>query len=154
MSRIFVFLILTIVFSCKPLSTTPGADGTYVRYFPNGKKSGELLLYKDSDSTALVYMSLQRGAPSYNSGGLFERILWDSEGGWLEIRDDYMDCRLQFRLKGNTIDVSVANHECGFGYGVSAEGTFVRVSSERPEYFENREGSRIYFSEYGSGMND
>ncbi|NNF19315.1 MAG: hypothetical protein HKN61_06025 [Flavobacteriaceae bacterium] len=150
MPRIILFLVLTIIFSCKPLSTTPGAQGTYVRYFPNGEKSGELLLYKDSDSTALVYMSLQRGAPSYNSGGLYERIVWDADGGKLDLQEDNMNCQLQFRLIGNSIEVSAANHQCGFGYGVRADGKFVRVSSERPEYFENREGSRVYFSDYSS----
>lgn len=147
---IFILLALQLI-ACKtpaPTVTTNGIPGTYIKHYPNGEVGGALYIHPYSDSEVLIYLEVNRGAPSYNSGSLYTTIKWGENGAILEDYEDGMECRLDFFKEDDRITINTIAGQCGFGYGVNAEGTYYKESDKVPEYFLNGEGSKIYFSDY------
>lgn len=133
-----------------PDLNTEHIAGTYERRSTNGEISGELLVYPTSDSTALVYLHVKRGAPSYNSGSLYGTITPYNDHWKYVHKDEYEACEIHFQLVDSSMVIETVDHKCGFGYGVRADGTFEKTGSEKPEYFIDREGTRVYFSDRGN----
>lgn len=107
-----------------------------------------LHIYYGEKSEILFYLEASRGAPSYNSGSIYGRLIIDSRKDHLQYipEDTAADCTLEFIKKGNKILVKTTHGKCQFGYGVDADGDYSLVSGTNPLYFTDRHGKRIYFS--------
>ena len=96
---------------------------------------GDLKVKLLNDSTIAVTLYVCKGAPSYNSG-----ILWDTivlkKNTAIYIPKDETTCKITFLFKNNGIIVtqkqSNLNFGCGFGQGVFADGFYKKVSSKIP----------------------
>ncbi|MFY0651855.1 MAG: hypothetical protein JXQ96_07470 [Cyclobacteriaceae bacterium] len=146
MRKFSILFLLTVVVSCESNGQESIPSGTFERTFSNGELSGQLLAYPETDSTALIYIYVTRGAPSYNSGSLYARMITNSSGTYLNIVNDDLNCQLELKIQANYITITTEKQECGFGYGVVADGTFKLKNSETPEFFETMEGTKVYFS--------
>ncbi|PZX61929.1 hypothetical protein [Hydrotalea sandarakina] len=110
---------------------------------------GSVIIYPNSDSTALFYMELSRGAPSYNSGELFGEIQLKDDFGIYDSRkyEPDLDCVLKFIFDLNKLVVISQNgHEdCGFGNAVVADHFYYRQNRSIPKYFIDGPGDTIQF---------
>jgi hypothetical protein len=115
--------------------------------------TGNLIIYPESDSTVLFYLSASRGKPSFNSGSLYGRMkVIQSEGYYSNnLGFSEKNCRLSFQFLPKSIVVKTIEDAggCGFGYGVQSDGTFKKISSYIPKYFETIEGEQMFFEDLG-----
>ncbi|TDQ33130.1 hypothetical protein [Zeaxanthinibacter enoshimensis] len=151
MKRLSFLLLCLGVLGCKSVQPDNFPAGTYVRTGPDGTETGELLIYPEPGSTALLHLSARRGAPSYNSGSIYARVNKNSKKITLQESGDYLDCELLMELEDDTITISTLKDECGFGYGVRADGAYKIKNRDIPQFFTNGEGTEIYFSETPPG---
>jgi hypothetical protein len=123
--------ILTLVcfsilsFGQQKILSTSRLAGTFSFSLGNDKASGTVLVYPETDNTILFYVDLNRGAPSYNMGSLFGRL----------------------KIEDNTLTIATIekSYDCGFGHGVTVDGTYKRKSTRVPESFETAEGIKYSF---------
>jgi hypothetical protein len=82
-------------------------------------------------------------------GSLYGRakILKDSGNFFSSFRSSEKGCAFSFRFSKTKVEIITSNDQddCEFGFGVYADGVFQRKSNKKAEYFEDREGKRIYF---------
>ena len=111
---------------------------------------GRVLIHPESDSTALFYIDVNRGAPSYNSGALRGRIYKNSNDTYLFYSKEYGECSLKITLNNNILSVSTEDgkNECGFGYAVRADANYILIDNFVPEYYTTGEDSKIYFESF------
>ncbi len=111
---------------------------------------GRVLIHPESDSTALFYIDVNRGAPSYNSGALKGRIFKNSNDTYLFYSKEYGECSLKITLNNNILSVSTEDgkNECGFGYAVRADANYILIDNFVPEYYTTGEDSKIYFESF------
>ena len=111
---------------------------------------GRVLIHPESDSTALFYIDVNRGAPSYNSGALRGRIYKNSNDTYLFYSKEYGECSLKITLNNNILSVSTEDgkNECGFGYAVRADGNYILIDNFVQEYYTTGEDSKIYFESF------
>ncbi|MFT7033674.1 MAG: hypothetical protein ACJA2S_002182 [Cyclobacteriaceae bacterium] len=119
--------------------------GTFERSGSNGG-NGWITAYPESDSTALLYIELTRGAPSYNSGSIYTRINLTSSEIILRRVDIDLKCEIGLLIKKDLVVLNTLNNDCGFGHGVVSDGTFKKISSKTPQYFTNGEGLKVNFT--------
>lgn len=131
----------TVPVAKKATKTTIG--GTYA-YGTNLEKEavGKLMVYPLGDSTALFYLDVNRGAPSYNMGLLAGKLIykestWTYEG----------DCKLIFDFSPGEVQVSTVKEQanCGFGNGVTANHVYQLTNNAVPEFYVTGEGDTVYF---------
>lgn len=147
-----IFLIFqALVFSQTPSKTSKYA-GLY-GYGDNIEKGpiGSLILYPETDTTLLFNLSLNRGAPSYNMGDAYGRIIIRDDTGYYSRIDNkwQYNCQLKFVFEKKKITiyyVDVKFDECGFGAHVYPHGEYPKVNSNEYKYFENGEGKKIPFN--------
>jgi hypothetical protein len=113
-------------------------------------RTGVISVYQNTDSTLLFYLELSRGAPSYNSGAMTGQmnILKPGEAEFsINDADDYINCSLRFSFKMNELSINTQMNAdtCGYGYGVFSDGDFIKISTEQPVYFMDREGTEHQF---------
>lgn len=104
-------------------------DGETYGYF------GQIKVKSLSKSKLVITLFVCKGAPSYNAGTLWDTL--DVKGNIaVYTPEDDSTCRITFNLKRKKIIVSQVqdnlNFGCGFGHGVFAEGTYIKVSDETP----------------------
>lgn len=110
---------------------------------------GSIKIYPLSADSALFFLNVNRGAPSYNMGLLFGKIK-RKQGTWhYSVDDGKLTCSLQFTFSGETLDLKIlsAQDNCGFGYGVNVAHGYQRSTTEIPTYFLNGEGDTVRFEE-------
>lgn len=111
--------------------------------------NGSLMIYPLSESTALFYIEVSRGAPSYNSGGMLGQMTINKNLGTYDskIQGDDFDCLFTFEFTSDqvTIKTSEGREDCGFGYGVRADNDYKRIDNSLPKYFLTGEGDTILF---------
>ena len=138
------------LFSMTTPPETARYAGTY-SYFFEGGRFGSVTVYPETDSTVLFYLDVNRGEPSYNMGMLYGRLVIHDGKGTYSRQFEYADvpCELSFTFTENQLVIESVNEndDCGFGFGVYADGTFGRTSSEAPAFFQDGEGTAIYFHE-------
>ena len=139
-------VMILFVFSFSTFGQNIFPLGTFQRMGINEVQTGNLLAYPESDSTVVIFIEVTKGAPSYNSGTIYSRVT-RTETAILKLIDEYFDCELEMKIQYNSIVITTKKENCGFGHGVSADGTFELTNSEIPEFFENMEGTKIFFSE-------
>ena len=124
--------------------------GTYGQIVPGEYKrnsSGSLIAYPESDTTMLIYIEVNRGAPTYNAGVIYSRVHRRDEVAILRSFDSQLNCKLKLDHTKNQITIETIDADCGFGYGVMADGTFKMINSQAPKFFTNMEGEKVYFKE-------
>ena len=114
-----------------------------------GYGEGEVIVYPESDSTILFYIQLQAGEPSYNMGDLCGRVTLTDGKGVFEFKSDYAEegCKWSMNFADNKLVIEIIDeqYECGFGYGVYADGNYNRKSNAIPEYFVDFTDTKQYF---------
>jgi hypothetical protein len=148
LTTIFGLLLLSITSSGQTTTMTEMYAGTY-SYGDDVEKGriGTIFIYPESDSTILFYIDLNRGAPSYNMGSLYGRVIIKNDSGIFYTKFDYAEkgCKWIFKFSKSNLNIKVIEDECGFGRAVYADGEFKRVSQKSLDYFEDMEGKKIYF---------
>lgn len=111
---------------------------------------GQVKIYPLTDTSALFYLDVCRGAPSYNLGQTLGKIIiTDSVGIYAPDRkNDYFDCKLQFNFTGKLLKIKTidGHNACGFGHGVYADHIYKLENKSIPKYFINGHGDTISFT--------
>lgn len=116
---------------------------------------GSVIVYPLTDSSALFYLDVCRGAPSYNLGQLWGQLsIKDNVGTYdSKIEDDDLNCVLKFEFSTENLKVTTdeKHDDCGFGHAVYADNTYKLVDKSIPKYFINGEGDTILFKDLTIG---
>ncbi len=115
---------------------------------PDSGATGTIQLYPLNDTSLLFYLDVNRGAPSYNMGAMLGEVqIKDGRAMYSFKEGDYIDCKLNFIFSGDTLSLvsTDGQSDCGFGYGVYADGNYVLKSHELPRFFLTGEGDTIFF---------
>ena len=145
MSKIlFVFLFISTI---KVNSQQTSIAGIYNDFTSTEKPFRLIRIHRAKNNAFLFYLELGRGAPDYNSGSLYGRLAYQKEKGYWEYvpKDSLLDCTLRIVDRNNEVRVTTISGDCGFGYGVDAEGVYPRTSKNNPAYFIDRGGRKVYF---------
>jgi hypothetical protein len=111
---------------------------------------GSVIVYPLTDNSALFFLDVCRGAPSYNIGQMFGQMTIKANIGTYDSKvdeDDDLNCLLKFEFNSDELKViTVEGHDdCGFGHAVYADNTYKRIDKSIPKYFINGEGDTILF---------
>ena len=131
MKRVLHVIIL-LCFSVNVLGDNILLTGTYAD--KQTSDSGCELKVKNLSNQKLQFeLNCNRGAPSYNSGLAFGIIeLIDRNASYTRKVSGH--CVISFKFNEKTVDVlqAGASSECGFGWNVYADGTYLLVNNELP----------------------
>jgi hypothetical protein len=88
-----------------------------------------------ADSVRLQ-LACSRGAPSYNSGSLAQRLVLRSGVAVFATMEFGDECVIRVRFRGAHARVGQTGTDaaCGFGLGVHAGGTYARTSRRMPPF--------------------
>lgn len=134
----------------KEVKTVQSIGGTYT-FGSNPEKEavGSIMVYPLNSSSALFYLDITRGAPSYNSGQLFGEMNVKDSIGIYDSKADSNDlnCILTFHFSPEQLEITtnLEYKDCGFGNGVNADNKYKLTGKALPEYFINGEGDTIQF---------
>jgi len=156
--RIVALLLVTITFiSCnstkintqkKVLNTEKYAGVySYGDEIEKGTK-GHIILFAETDNSVLFHISLNLGPKSYNSGETYGRLTFkDGKGVFSSSKNKYQGkgCKWDISIKKDTLTIATIEGECGFGHSVVADGVFIKKDNNRPAFFEDVHGEKIYF---------
>ncbi len=126
-------------------------EGTYT-YGENSAKGrmGSVMLFAEADSTMLFYIDVNHGAPNYHMGTLYGRIkmIGDSAIFYTKFESGDTGCKWKVKfIKSKLVITTIQEqYDCGFGHQVFADGEFSRASKKPLEYFETKEGTKIFFN--------
>ena len=129
---------------------TLNIGGTY-SFGDNVEKGpvGSLIVYPLTDNSALFFLDICRGAPSYNLGQLFgEMIVKNNVGTYYSKNDDYnINCSLKFEFNSDQLKITTdeGRDKCDFGHAVYADNTYKLIDKSIPKYFVVGEGDTIMF---------
>lgn len=124
--------------------------GTY-KFGANAENGrvGSLIVYPLTDQTALFFLDVSRGAPSYNQGQILGEMTIKDNIGIYDIKseDDFLNCFLKFEFNNKEVKISTGEgrYDCGFGYAVYADNNYKQVDESVPKYFINGESDTIVF---------
>jgi hypothetical protein len=150
------FVIFLASFSnaqTKPIKKLPATmvlAGEYA-YGKDAEKGrvGLIYIYAKTDSTILLYLDLNRGAPSYNMGSIWGEAVVKKGNALFSasLEGNKKSCSFNLMFKDDRVIIQTTNDQddCDFGYGVLADGTFIRRSKKQPQYFIDATGEKIYF---------
>ena len=154
---IFGLIIFSHAFICKSQPVIPKLPLTskYTGIYSYGKdiekeRIGNIVIYPETDSTILFYIDLNRGAPSYNMGSLYGRVIIKNGKGVFFTKKKHEEgaCKwsFEFTKKSLTIKTLQSNFDCAMGHGVYADGVYELFSNKLVDYFEDQEGRKTYYS--------
>jgi hypothetical protein len=116
--------------SYKLDSKTEIKDGDTYGYF------GEINVKLLKNSKIAFTLFVCKGAPSYNSGTIWDTLNYQDNVSIYKTPEDDSTCKivLIFKKSGITIKQHQAdlNFGCGFGHGVFADGFYKKTSSKIP----------------------
>ena len=116
--------------SYKLDSKTEIKDGDTYGYF------GEINVKLLKNSKIAFTLFVCKGAPSYNSGTIWDTLNYQNNVSIYKTSEDSSTCKivLSFKKSGLTIEQHQAdlNFGCGFGHGVFADGFYKKTSSKIP----------------------
>jgi len=98
------------------------------------QKGGGILRVVEEGTKLDFQLELWRGAPSYNEGSLEGAVALENGKGSFRTGDGQNACEIGFEFRGEKAIVKTVGTDeaCGFGYGVHADGTYVRKSRKNP----------------------
>lgn len=150
-STLFILTIMSsILFGNDRILKTSKYGGTYrdIKNATNGR-IGWADIYPESDTTILFYLSLNRGAPSFNMGQKYGRLTMKNNIGIYYFKNDWdsLGCKLIFSFSKDTLTIKTPDSfdECGYGYGVYSDGVFEKHYKKIPKYFIELTGDTTYF---------
>ncbi|MCL2182773.1 MAG: fibrobacter succinogenes major paralogous domain-containing protein [Chitinispirillia bacterium] len=110
---------------------------------------GTVLVYPLPDNSALFFLELSRGAPSYNSGQLDGLMTIKDGAGTYTGINEYNDCILKFKFTAKQLEIATedGHGNCGFGGLVYAGNTYELIDKSIPQYYLNAEGDTIFFKD-------
>ena len=112
---------------------------------------GLVSVYPLTDSTALFYLDVNRGAPSYNMGLLAGQMKITNNIGIYNSKstDNEKGCIIKFTFGNNKLEVNTdANKDdCGFGFNVYADHSYKLVDNKIPDFYINGEGDTVLFKD-------
>lgn len=111
---------------------------------------GTVYIHPTSDSSALFFMDLCIGGPTYNMGIVIGELDFKDNIGLYDSKkhDDFFDCGLRFEFNADSLVVTtIPGHEdCGLGHSVYPDHTFYRRSKAIPMYFtQDGDKDTVYF---------
>ena len=140
MRSFFVSLCLTLV------TLTASAQimkGTYSYGKPKKEPYGLLQLHKTKAGDYLFYLEVGKNAPSFSSGALYDKITFNKTSGRYEANTK--GCRLQFLNGPKGVTITTVRGDCGFPYGVVADGTYATKNHRNPSSVTTRTGKKVDF---------
>lgn len=153
---LFAFLLFILAMSaCKQKASVLASQ--YGGFYTMGdtlkeKAYGEVSVYPENDSTALFYLYVNKGEPSYNSGEVAGRITIRDGKAVFRKRLAYAesDCVLNFLFDGDNLTVTEGEGDCdcSFGHGVGVNHTFTRANAEIPQCYTTLGNGTIYFKDW------
>jgi hypothetical protein len=158
MKQTLIFGLLLMSFTSfgqtKVAKTSKLTTSKFSGFYSYGKDLedgiGTILIYAETDSTILFYISVTNGAPANNGGSLYGRTKMMNNSGVFYNKYDYAEngCKLTFNFTKNSLTIKTIGNQdhCGFGYSVYADGTFQRQPNIIRDYFEDRPDHKVYFS--------
>lgn len=107
--------------------------------------TGTVHIYPVTRNSAIFYLEVNRGAPSYNSGRLLGEIV--IEDGKATYTSSDAGCVLNFNFSGDELTVAAdeKKDQCGFGHAVYPDHTYKRSNGNIPQYYLSGEGDTVYF---------
>jgi len=145
-----LFLICWICLFIKIDNSNTPIQGTYsYRYGKtNDAPFGLLKIHAVKRGQYLFYLEIGKGAPSYDSGAAYGKLTYNERSGNYEYipKDTIADCKLEFIRNKNKITIKTIAGDCGFGFGVYADGTYYLKDSKNPLYIISRANKKIYFN--------
>jgi len=133
------------------IKSAPNFGGTY-SFGSDVEKGpvGSVIVYPQNDNSALFFLDVCKGAPSYNLGQLFGQMTMNNDIGTYDSKADGDDfnCMLKFKFTSGQLEVMTeAGHDdCGFGGNVHADHKYKLIDKSIPKYFVDGEGDTILFS--------
>lgn len=110
---------------------------------------GSVIVYPLTDTSALFFLDVCRGAPSYNLGQLFGQMTIKDHIGVYDsqLDGDDLNCLIKFEFDSDQLKVTTGegSDDCGFGHTLYANNTYKLVDKSIPKYFINGEGDTIQF---------
>ena len=113
--------------------------GVYEFGFESESSGGaQIIISSENNSSFLFFLSVNRGAPSYNSGSLYGRMNIEDRTAVFEKEN----CEWTAHFSESSVQISTVSdqYECGFGHGVIVDGTYRKKTGDPPLYFENYGG--------------
>lgn len=149
----FIFVFVFIFFSFNPQCSF--AQESLAGVYSNKKLEdaggvGTLLIHPVASASYFFSLKLNRGAPSYNSGHMFGKLLVkDSvavyENDEFRVRGKGCKWTITFDDDVATIQTVDFENKCGFGNGVYADGQYLIESKEVPESYVDSLGNTVEF---------
>lgn len=121
--------------------------GEYLFRDPENEYSGTLLVEQLSEKEINFALSVNMGAPGYNSGTIYKTKLFLNDNAAIYENNEYGDCKFKiiFNDKKAIIEyiseLPNSGFNCGFGYGVYVNGSYPKTDSNTPDFEKN--GPRI-----------
>ena len=113
-----IFLIIDI--ACfgqsiikRKLLTEKYSGDYYVGTDIEKERIGSIIIYPETDSTVLFYVALNRGAPSYNMGSLYGRIVIKNGIGEFCKKTSSLTtgCQLSFVFESKVLKIRTIDHK-------------------------------------------
>jgi len=151
MKQLMRIVFIATSFFSSVVSADKVLPGTYDNLKAEERgKVGRLLMHPKENNTFLFSLKLNRGKPSYNSGHIFgELIFVDNVANFQSADFKFKEkiCKLEFKNVDNVISVSSIdnNNQCGFGFGVYADGEYSLTSKDIPESYIDTLGNTVKF---------
>ena len=126
------FLLFCLA-ACAASAQAESLTGSW--YWNGPAQSGGYLRTIQVKDKLQFQLEVQRGAPSYNSG--FIEGEFALQGAQGVFRPEALpDCEIAFDFRKSMVVLSTAagKNECGFGYGVSADGSYYLRNRKRPKF--------------------
>jgi len=138
-----LFFICAIFIIAQLTASAQLIKGTYSYGNPKKEPYGLLQLHQTKAGTYLFYLEVGKSAPSFNSGVLYDKITFNKTSGRYEANTK--GCRLQFLNGPKGVTITTVKGDCGFPYGVVADGTYATKNNRNPSSLTTRTGKKVYF---------
>lgn len=139
-----LFFICLIFIAAQQTASAQVMKGTYSYGKPKKGPYGVLQIHQIKPGNFLFYLEVGKDAPNYNSGALYDKITFNKTSGRYEANTK--SCRLQFLNGPKGVTVTTVKGDCGFGYGVIADGTYLTENHRNPSWLKTRTGKKLYFA--------
>lgn len=148
-----ILLISVFILIIGAAAPPAGLQGTYgVNRKDKNAPYSQLQIHYSTKGSLLFYLSIDRGAPGYNSGAIYGQLTLNKKTGnyeYLPVEEG--DCKLEFIHAGNKIIIRTLSGDCGFGGGVIADGTYPLIDTKNPLFCITRTGKKVYFEKTPPG---
>lgn len=119
---------------------------------PDKERTGNIVVYPETDSTVLFQIFICNGPPIYHIGSMYNRWKIKNDTCIFYLKFDYSEigCKWKVIFKNNTIQITTfeGQYDCefgGFGGAVKADGIYKRKKIELIPYFHDGEGAKVFF---------